>query len=176
MTDANMKTFPRYIAYTHGSCIPNPGNGGHAYLLYDPDYAAKEWSSGEVDTTNNVQALKAVIEVIKATPAGSYLTVMTNSNYVRDGCIEHMPIWLAKGWENAQKKPIKNKDLWVTLNGFLENHAVVTFELIDAHSGNQDSSRVVQLAKDAAKQASTDQLNRLKNGPDDEQDVCHVEW
>lgn len=141
--------------YTDGACRGNPGPGGWAYILRHPASGSeKEASGGLPDTTNNQMELQAVISGLQALSRRSQVEVITDSTYVAKGSGEWMPKWKANGWkrrEGKQFKPVKNEDLWRTLDGLLTAHDV-RFELVKGHSGHPENERCDELAVAAAEQ------------------------
>ena len=130
--------------YTDGACSGNPGPGGWAALLRWNGHE-KELSGGEPDTTNNRMEMMAVIKALEALKKHSQVNLYTDSQYVRQGVLEWMPGWKARGWKTADKKPVKNKDLWERIDSLLGEHHVV-FHWIKGHAGHPDNERVDKLA------------------------------
>src|SRR5690242_1594805 len=101
--------------FTDGACRGNPGPGGWGALIR---YAAgeQELSGAEPATTNNRMELTAAIMALREAPAGSSVDIYTDSKYVMDGLNDWMPAWKKRGWKTADKKPVKNQDLWQALD------------------------------------------------------------
>jgi ribonuclease HI len=141
--------------YTDGACKGNPGPGGWAYILRHPASGSeKEASGGLADTTNNQMELQAVISGLQALSRRTQIEVVTDSTYVAKGSSEWMPKWKANGWkrrEGKKLKPVKNEDLWRTLDELLAAHAV-SFEVVKGHSGHPENERCDELAVAAAAQ------------------------
>lgn len=135
--------------YTDGACSGNPGPGGWAaVLLYNGH--EKELSGYEPDTTNNRMELRAAIESLKALKSPCTVDLYTDSQYVRRGITEWISGWQARGWKTADKKPVKNQDLWQDLLAALQGHRI-TWHWVEGHAGNEHNERVDQLAVAAYK-------------------------
>src|SRR3984885_14092895 len=102
--------------FTEGACSGNPGPGGWGAILRMGAHE-KELSGGEAATTNNRMEMTAVIEGLKALKKPSSVTIHTDSRYVMDGAEKWLRSWKVKGWKTADKKPVKNEDLWRGLGG-----------------------------------------------------------
>ncbi len=138
----------KVVIYTDGACLGNPGPGGWAALL---TYGAtqKEISGSEADTTNNRMELKAAIAALQHLKSPCEVMLHTDSQYVMKGITEWVKGWMAKGWKTADKKPVKNDDLWKELVEANARHRV-TWQWVKAHNGHPENERVDQLARDAA--------------------------
>jgi ribonuclease HI len=136
--------------YTDGACSGNPGPGGWAALLIYGEQQ-KEISGGEADTTNNRMELKAAIEGLKHLKTGCHVTLVTDSKYVLQGMTEWLRGWKAKGWKTADKKPVKNVDLWQALEQQSARHQVA-WQWVKGHSGDARNDRVDALAVEAIQQ------------------------
>lgn len=126
------------IIYTDGGCSGNPGPGGWACVVI-ADGVAKQLSGGEKDTTNNRMELSAAIaalSVVKNTPsfAGRSIIVNIDSQYVKNGITSWIAGWKAKGWKTADKKPVKNQDLWMLLDE-LNSSFNVEWKWVKGHAG-----------------------------------------
>ena len=99
-----------FVIYTDGACSGNPGPGGWGARLEGPD-GVDEISGGEQATTNNRMELSAAIEALTRLPDNSEVTLVTDSNYVKDGMTSWLPNWKKRDWKTAAKKPVKNVDL-----------------------------------------------------------------
>lgn len=130
--------------YTDGACSGNPGPGGWAALLVHGKME-KELSGGEMATTNNRMELTAVIMALEALKKPCAVVVHTDSKYVMDGATKFMTGWLARGWKTADKKPVKNQELWERLNAAIRPHKV-TWTWVKGHAGHAENERVDQLA------------------------------
>jgi ribonuclease HI len=133
--------------YTDGACRGNPGPGGWAALLRSGDHE-REISGAEAMTTNNRMELTAVIRALEALKRTVRGRIYTDSQYVRQGVLEWMPNWKARGWKTADKKPVKNQDLWQTLDGLCAAHQL-EWHWVKGHSGNPGNERVDALANRA---------------------------
>jgi ribonuclease HI len=131
--------------FTDGACLGNPGPGGWAALLRFKD-TEKELAGGEPLTTNNRMELMAVIRGLKALTRGCAVTVFTDSQYVQKGITEWIHGWKKKGWKTADKKPVKNADLWLILDEARLGHDV-TWKWVRGHAGHIENERVDVLAR-----------------------------
>ncbi len=130
--------------YSDGACKGNPGRGGWGALLSSGIHR-KELFGGEMETTNNRMELTAVIESLKALKKPSEVRIYTDSQYVKKGVQEWMVAWKARGWRTADKKPVKNVDLWQTLEPLLAQHEI-EWRWVKGHSGNPGNERADELA------------------------------
>jgi ribonuclease HI len=135
------------IIYTDGACRGNPGPGGWGVLLIAGD-KRRELSGADGQTTNNRMELMAAIEALKALKRPVKATLFTDSKYVCTGIEEWLPNWKARGWRTADKKPVKNQDLWEALDAVRTSHEV-TWRWVKGHAGNEGNERVDQLANEA---------------------------
>ena len=133
--------------YTDGACSGNPGPGGWGAVMR---YGAheKELCGGEAETTNNRMEMMAVIKALSALKKASVVALYTDSKYVMDGITKWVPGWKARGWKTADKKPVKNQDLWEQIDALVQKHDV-TFHWVKGHAGHPENERVDQLARDA---------------------------
>jgi len=136
------------IAYTDGACSGNPGPGGWGVLLIDGE-RKRELNGGERETTNNRMELQAAIEALRATPAGSAVTIYTDSQYVKNGLTDWIKGWKKNGWKTAAKKPVKNEDLWVVLDDLAAARSVV-WKWVKGHAGDPGNERADALARAGA--------------------------
>jgi ribonuclease HI len=130
--------------FTDGACSGNPGPGGWGALLRWNGHE-KELSGGEAETTNNRMELMAVIKGLEALKKPSRVTVYSDSKYVIECVQKWLPGWKAKGWKTADKKPVKNRDLWEALDSAMSPHIVV-FQWVKGHAGHAENERVDKLA------------------------------
>ena len=137
--------------YTDGACSGNPGPGGWgAVLIFQGNQ--KEISGGAKDTTNNIMEMTAVIEALKLLKEPCIVNLQSDSAYVVNAFNEHwIEGWLAKGWVNSKKEPVKNKELWLELIELTNKHKV-KFIKVKGHSTNELNNRCDYLATTAAKQ------------------------
>ncbi|MEM1419031.1 MAG: ribonuclease HI [Pseudomonadota bacterium] len=138
------------VAYTDGACSGNPGPGGWGVLLQAKDgetvLKEKELSGGEAETTNNRMELMAAISALDALTRSSVVTVVTDSTYVKGGVTQWMFNWKRNGWKTADKKPVKNEDLWRRLDEAQARHRV-TWEWVKGHAGHEENERADKLAR-----------------------------
>ena len=139
------------IAHTDGACSGNPGPGGWGVVLQarDPDGAIvreRELSGGEVLTTNNRMELMAAISALEALSRPSAITIVTDSVYVKNGITGWISGWMANGWRTADRKPVKNVDLWQRLQAAEARHQV-TWRWIKGHAGHAENERADALAR-----------------------------
>jgi ribonuclease HI len=134
--------------FTDGACLGNPGPGGWAALLR---YKAEEKaiSGGEPDTTNNRMELMAAICGLESLRRASHVRLTTDSKYVIQGIESWVPKWIANGWRTADKKAVKNQDLWERLVAAVAPHKV-EWLWTRGHSGHVENERVDKLAREAA--------------------------
>ncbi len=130
--------------YTDGACRGNPGPGGWGALLMYGD-SEKEICGGQQDTTNNRMELTAAIEALKLLKRPCELTLYTDSQYVRKGILEWIQGWKARGWKTAAKKPVKNDDLWRSLDEQVARHQI-KWVWVKGHAGNAGNERADELA------------------------------
>lgn len=138
------KSLKQIQMYTDGACKGNPGVGGWGTLLR---YGAheKELFGGEAHTTNNRMELLAVIEGLKSVKTRCEIAVYTDSVYVQKGVTEWLVNWKARGWKTADKKPVKNDDLWRELDSLLHTHQL-SWHWVKGHAGHVDNERADDLA------------------------------
>ena len=134
--------------YTDGACSGNPGPGGWgAILMYGPH--KKEMSGGEPQTTNNRMELMAAIVALEALKEHCEVILSTDSQYVRQGITQWIHNWKKRGWKTADKKPVKNVDLWQRLDAALGQHQI-KWEWVKGHAGHPENERCDELARAAA--------------------------
>ncbi len=131
--------------YTDGACSGNPGPGGWGAVLLYGDHE-KTIHGGEADTTNNRMELTAVIEALNALKEPCRIALYTDSSYVKDGITQWLEGWKRKGWKTANKKPVKNVDLWKTLDHAAMRHQV-EWHWVKAHAGHVLNERADELAR-----------------------------
>jgi ribonuclease HI len=145
-------TRPHVLLFTDGACSGNPGPGGWAFILRHPASGKEiEDSGGEAMTTNNRMELTAVIEGLTSLKAPSRVDVYSDSQYVLKGLREWMDGWIAKGWRNAAKKPVKNRELWERLDELRKAHDL-DYHWIKGHNEHPENERCDELAVAAARQ------------------------
>lgn len=133
--------------YTDGACRGNPGPGGWAALLCAGG-REKEISGAQLHTTNNRMELQAVIEALQALKRPLEVRLYTDSQYVRRGILEWLPQWKARGWKTADKKPVKNLDLWQQLETAAARHRI-EWHWVPGHAGIAGNERCDVLANAA---------------------------
>ena len=139
------------VMYADGACKGNPGPGGWGVYLKSGEHA-KELCGGEMNTTNNRMELTAVIEGLNALNKRCSIDVYTDSQYVRKGVLEWMPKWKLNGWKTADKKPVKNADLWQTRDEASVRH-LVRWHWVKGHSGNPGNEKADALANQGVEKA-----------------------
>lgn len=145
---------PHVELYTDGACSGNPGPGGWAFVLRHPSSGKElEHSGGEKATTNNRMELIAVIEGLSSLSRSSRVELYSDSQYVLNGLKEWMDAWKRRGWKTADKKPVKNQDLWERLDDLRGRHEI-SFHWIRGHSEHPENERCDKLAVAAAKIAA----------------------
>ena len=133
--------------YTDGACRGNPGPGGWAAVL-TAGGREKEVTGAENLTTNNRMELRAVIGALQALKRPAEIQLYTDSQYVRRGLLEWLPAWKARGWKTADKKPVKNQDLWELLEGEAAKHRI-EWHWVPGHAGIPGNERCDALANAA---------------------------
>jgi ribonuclease HI len=138
---------PAVVIYTDGACSGNPGPGGWGAIL---SFAGKEkeLKGGELHTTNNRMELMAAISALEALTKPCEVDLHTDSQYVRNGISSWINNWKKNGWKTADKKPVKNVDLWQKLDAALKQHTV-RWHWVKGHAGHPMNERADQLARDA---------------------------
>ncbi len=141
---------PELFAYTDGACSGNPGPGGWGVLLLAREGAEvvreRTLSGGEADTTNNRMELLAAISALETLARPSQITVVTDSAYVKNGVTGWIFGWKKNGWKTADRKPVKNVDLWQRLDAAQARHQV-RWEWIKGHAGHPENERADELAR-----------------------------
>ena len=136
----------RVTLFTDGACSGNPGPGGWGVLMIYGD-ARKTLNGGEVQTTNNRMELTAAIQALESLTRSCAVDLYTDSQYVRQGITQWMHSWKRNGWKTADKKPVKNADLWQRLDEAVKKHQV-EFHWVKGHAGHPENEEVDQLARD----------------------------
>jgi ribonuclease HI len=132
--------------YTDGACRGNPGPGGWgALLLFNG--TEKEICGGELATTNNRMEMMAAIQGLSALSRRCNVVLYTDSEYVRRGISEWLANWKNRGWKTANRKPVKNEDLWRELDSLAAQHDI-DWRWVKGHAGNPGNERADQLAND----------------------------
>ena len=134
------------VIYTDGACSRNPGPGGWgALLIYGGE--RKELKGGEAETTNNRMELLAAIRALEALNRRCRVDLHTDSNYLRHGITEWITKWKRNGWKTANRKPVKNDDLWQRLDE-LQTGQDVDWHWVKGHAGDEGNERADQLARE----------------------------
>jgi ribonuclease HI len=133
--------------FTDGACSGNPGPGGWGAILRSGAHE-KEISGGEKQTTNNRMEMMAAIRALQSLKKPSAVTIHTDSRYLMDGATKWMRKWKANGWKTADKKPVKNEDLWRTLEEAAAPHEV-KWRWVKGHSDHVENARADALARRA---------------------------
>jgi len=137
--------------YTDGACSGNPGRGGWgAILLFKGE--RKELSGGEKLTTNNRMEMMAAISALEALKRPCDVSLHTDSMYLKDGMTKWMKGWKKNGWKTADKKPVKNVDLWQRLEAAVEKHKV-SWHWVRGHDGHELNEAADALARAAVPEA-----------------------
>lgn len=137
----------RIEIFTDGACSGNPGLGGWAAVLRYKD-VEKEINGGEEATTNNRMELKAVINALKMLKTACEADIYTDSQYVMKGATEWLRGWVANSWRTADKKPVKNSDLWQEIYHLNKRHTL-HWHWVKGHAGHPENERCDLLARAA---------------------------
>lgn len=144
------RPMPDLYAYTDGACSGNPGPGGWGVLMLarEGEAVVKERTlqGGEVLTTNNRMELMAAISALEALTRPTEITIVTDSAYVKNGVTTWIHGWKRNGWKTADKKPVKNAELWERLDAAQQRHKVV-WRWIKGHAGHAENERADELAR-----------------------------
>ena len=131
--------------YTDGACSGNPGPGGWGAILIYGDHR-KEINGGEHETTNNRMELMAAIEALNSLKRPCKIELYTDSTYVKQGITTWIHGWKKNNWRNSQKKPVKNAELWQTLDEAQARHDI-SWKWVKGHSGHPENERADELAR-----------------------------
>ena len=131
--------------YTDGACSGNPGPGGWGAILRWRGNEREMWG-GEAETTNNRMEMTAAIMAIEAVNRPIRIRLHTDSTYVKDGITKWIANWKKKGWKTANRKPVKNMDLWQRLDDAIARHDV-EWHWVKGHAGHPDNERADELAR-----------------------------
>ncbi|MEM9099335.1 MAG: ribonuclease HI [Pseudomonadota bacterium] len=147
------------FAFTDGGCSGNPGPGGWGVVLEAHRdgtlLKARELSGGEPETTNNRMELTAAIMALESLERPSQITVVTDSTYVKNGITQWIHGWKRNGWKTADKKPVKNADLWQRLDAAQARHQVA-WDWVKGHAGHDQNERADALATAEIKALKSD--------------------
>jgi ribonuclease HI len=138
--------------FPDGACLGNPGPGGWGVVLRWRG-VERTLSGAEPRTTNNRMELTAAIEGLMALKRAAAVEIFTDSNYVRDGITRWIVTWKRNGWRTADRKPVKNVDLWQRLDAAIQRHRIV-WHWVRGHSGHPENERADALAREAARAAA----------------------
>ena len=130
--------------FTDGACRGNPGPGGGGALLVSGSHSKELWG-GEAHTTNNRMEITAAIEALAALKRACQVQLYTDSQYLRKGITEWLPVWKARGWKTAARKPVKNADLWVRLEQEIQRHDIA-WHWVRGHTGHAGNEQADALA------------------------------
>jgi len=142
---------PHVVVYTDGACKGNPGPGGWGALL-TYNGTVRELKGGDSLTTNNRMELMAAIQALETLREPCHVTLHTDSTYVIKGLNEWLAGWKAKGWRTADRKPVKNQDLWQRLDAANARHQV-QWRWVKGHNGDAGNERADQLANEGVRLA-----------------------
>ena len=137
---------PEIVIYTDGACSGNPGPGGWGAILISGEHR-KELSGGEAVTTNNRMELLAAISALEALKGPSHVDLHTDSKYVQDGIGKWIHGWKKNGWKTADRKPVKNVELWQRLDAARLRHEV-KWHWVKGHAGHDENERADELARE----------------------------
>jgi len=140
-------TTTRVAIFTDGACRGNPGPGGWGAILKFRT-VEKELSGGTADTTNNRMEMIAAISALEALKRPAAVDLYTDSTYVRNGITKWIHGWKKRDWRTADKKPVKNVDLWQRLEAAMGRHRV-EWHWVKGHSGHPENERADKLAREA---------------------------
>ena len=143
-----MSELPQVEIFTDGACKGNPGPGGWGAILRS-NGKERELSGGESPTTNNRMELMAAIEALNALKKPCRVQLWTDSNYVRDGITKWIHGWRRNGWKTADRKPVKNAELWQMLLDAAAPHRI-EWHWVKGHAGHPENERADALACDEA--------------------------
>ena len=132
--------------FTDGACSGNPGPGGWGALMrFGPH--EKPLQGGEAETTNNRMELTAAIRALEALKEPCAVDLHTDSEYLRNGVTKWMHGWKRNGWRTADKKPVKNQDLWEALDAAIQRHNI-SWHWVKGHAGHPENERADELARE----------------------------
>ena len=137
---------PKVVIHTDGACSGNPGPGGWGVILQSGAHR-KELMGGEALTTNNRMELMAAITALESLKAASEVDLYTDSNYLRGGITSWIKSWKKNGWRTADRKPVKNAELWERLEKAASRHTV-RWHWVKGHIGHDANERADELARE----------------------------
>ena len=139
------KSLKKITIYTDGACSGNPGPGGWGAIIRDCNQK-REICGGEKETTNNRMELNAAIMALKTLNHPAEVVIYTDSIYLKEGITTWIKNWKSKNWKTANRKPVKNVDLWKTLDAVANKH-FVEWHWVKGHSGHPENERADELAR-----------------------------
>jgi ribonuclease HI len=141
----------KVVIHTDGACKGNPGPGGWGALI-DRDGSIEELSGGEHATTNNRMEMTAVIRALESLASGTDVALYTDSQYVKNGIETWIHGWKKNGWKTADRKPVKNSDLWRELDTLAARHRI-SWHWVRGHNAHPGNERADALANEGVLQA-----------------------
>jgi ribonuclease HI len=136
----------KVIIHTDGACSGNPGPGGWGAVL-DYNGTRKELSGGAAKTTNNRMEIQAAVEALNALKRACAVEMHVDSQYVKDGITKWIHGWKKNGWKTADKKPVKNVELWQALDEAIQRHTL-SWHWVKGHDGHPENERADELARE----------------------------
>jgi ribonuclease HI len=134
------------VIHTDGACSGNPGPGGWGAIL-DYNGTRKELNGGAADTTNNRMEIQAAVEALNALKRPCTVEMHVDSQYVKDGITKWIHGWKKNGWKTADKKPVKNVELWQALDEAIKRHTI-SWHWVKGHDGHPNNERADELARE----------------------------
>jgi ribonuclease HI len=135
----------KVVIFTDGACSGNPGPGGWGALM-NYNGTVKELHGGQLATTNNQMELRAAIEALNALKRPCEVEMHVDSQYVKDGITKWIHGWKKNGWKTADKKPVKNVELWQALDDAITRHEI-SWHWVKGHAGHPENERADELAR-----------------------------
>jgi len=139
---------PAYEVHSDGACSGNPGPGGWGAIVIFPDGRRQELNGYQPQTTNNRMELTAALEGLSLVPNDTEVTVYSDSEYVVKGACSWLDGWKRKGWKNAAKQPVKNQDLWESIDAERQR-LKLAWQWVRGHAGDALNERADALARGA---------------------------
>jgi ribonuclease HI len=136
------------VAYTDGACLGNPGPGGWGVRILYANGTVRELGGRAAATTNNRMELQAAIAALQVLHTSPQVAIFTDSRYVIDGLTKWLPAWRRRGWVTVTNTPVKNRDLWMTLESL--SHSGVRWQHVYGHRGDPNNERVDTIARACA--------------------------
>ena len=154
MSKGNGEAVGPVVVHTDGACIGNPGPGGYAAIM-KRGVERRELRGGDPETTNNRMELMGPIVALESMLTDAPVTVHSDSQYVVKGMTIWVHSWKAKGWKNAQKQPVKNRDLWERLDAVVSTRLNgVKWIWVKGHAGDPQNEKADRIANEEAQKAS----------------------